>query len=87
MYHPHGRYRYTYGVVSLSFRRRWRILCPMTFAELARRRRNVSLGATLDAGAHQQHKHEHTRWCRRSPIRSRVPSRGERANSFDSATR
>jgi hypothetical protein len=76
MYRPHGRYRYTYGAVSLS-ERRSRILSLTMFAELARRRRNDSLGAADFAGAHQQHQHEYSRGCRRSPIRHCIPSRGE----------
>ena len=52
MYQPHGRYRYSYGVVSLPERGSC-VLSLMTFEELARRGRNDSLGATHNAGTHQ----------------------------------
>ena len=52
MYQPHGRYRYTYGVVSLS-ERGSSILSLTTFIELARRRRHDSLSSPHIAGARQ----------------------------------
>ena len=56
----------------------------MRFEELARRRRNDSLGATHDAGTHQQHKHEYTRGHQYAPVRSRISSRGECVNPLNS---
>ena len=53
MYRPHGRYRYTRGVVSLSERGRVSVLSLMAFTELARRRRHDSLSLAHVAGAHQ----------------------------------
>jgi hypothetical protein len=51
VYQPNGSHRFTYGVVIPV-----RGLCAqsrMSFAELGRRRRNDSLGATHDAWAYQ----------------------------------
>jgi hypothetical protein len=53
MYQPHETYRYTFGIVRLLSERGSSVLSLMTFAELARRCRNDSLGATNDTWAHR----------------------------------